>query len=157
MGWGEGWGGEKCCALSFILAAHKGSKIKTQAWRGKKNPKFNWPGNRIPGASAFSASREGFRQGHFPALGMKKKIKFGFGLDTNCMPGIQLLCILPVLSGRGRRRREGGQDIEEGAKSKNNLLFSYGGRNCFVSLTVQNVSGGHCVVTRLFFFFFKVS
>ena len=89
MGWGEGWGGEKCCALSFILAAHKGSKIKTQAWRGKKNPKFNWPGNRIPGASAFSASREGFRQGHFPALGMKKKIKFGFGLDTNCMPGIQ--------------------------------------------------------------------
>ena len=29
-------GGKKCCALSFILAAHKGSKIKTQAWGEKK-------------------------------------------------------------------------------------------------------------------------
>ena len=69
------------------------------------------------------------------------------------MQGIQLLCILHVLSGRGRRGREGGQDIDEGAKTKNNLLFSYGGRNCFVSLTVQNVSGGHCVMTRFFSFF----
>lgn len=70
-------GGEKCCALSFILAAHKGSKIKTQAGEKKKNPKFNWLGNRIPGASAFSASREGFRQGYFPALGIKKRLNSG--------------------------------------------------------------------------------
>lgn len=120
LGWGGGsvgagrQGERWAWALSSVLASHKGSKIKTQAWKKKKtkkNPTFNWLRNRIPGACAFSASREGFRQGHFPALRIKKKkkrIKFGFGLArTNCIPSIYscfAYCVCFHREGKGGER-----------------------------------------------------
>ena len=168
LGWGGGsvgagrQGERWAWALSSVLASHKGSKIKTQAWKKnktKKTPTFNWLRNRIPGACAFSASREGFRQGHFPALRIKKKKKKG--LNSGLVWRVQIayrvytvaLHIVCAFTERAKGERGRAGYGQGGKKPKNNLLFSYGGIKLFCLPNCAECQWWHRVGTRFFFFF----
>lgn len=85
--------------------------------RGGGGATFNWLGSRIPGASAFPASTEGFKEGFFPAPSTEKERG---GSNPGLVWPRQMACRIYsrfahglCFQGRRRGRRVGG--IEKGA------------------------------------------